>query len=86
MTRHRKLKKQNQKGASMVEYALLAALIALIAIAGVRAFGRKARDLHCDNVAQFNEARMGSNGEKGYYNEATGQCCIGNDFEGTCWP
>jgi Flp pilus assembly pilin Flp len=85
MTRHRKLKKQNQAGASMVEYALLAALIALIAIAGVRAFGRKARDLHCDNVAQFNEAAQSTAGEKGYYNESTGQCCISDGFDEICY-
>jgi Flp pilus assembly pilin Flp len=85
MTRHRKLKKQNQAGASMVEYALLAALIALIAIAGVRAFGKKARDLHCDNVAQFIQAEHGTQGEKGYFNESTGQCCYNNFFGETCF-
>lgn len=33
-------KKNNEKGASLVEYALLVALIAVIAIAGVRVLGQ----------------------------------------------
>jgi Flp pilus assembly pilin Flp len=34
-----KSKKQNQRGASLVEYSLLVALIAVVAIGGVRSFG-----------------------------------------------
>jgi len=34
-------KKENQKGASLIEYALLAALIAVVAIAAMTALGTK---------------------------------------------
>ena len=37
-------KKRDEKGASMLEYALLAALIAVVAIAGVTFIGQEASD------------------------------------------
>jgi|LakMenEpi03Aug12_release.lakeMendotaPanAssembly.Ray.scaffolds.fasta_scaffold4694978_1 pilus assembly protein Flp/PilA len=46
--------RQDERGASMVEYGLLVALIALVAIAGVTALGTKLSKLFSDIAALLN--------------------------------
>jgi Flp pilus assembly pilin Flp len=58
------------QGASVVEYALLLALIAIIAIAGIQFLGRKTADKLCETGGTLQHE-----GNSNYrYNPATGKC------------
>ena len=46
---------QNQKGAAMVEYALLVALILTVCITSVTVIGQDTRDLYTDVSAAFGD-------------------------------
>jgi Flp pilus assembly pilin Flp len=65
------------RGATLMEYALLVALIAVIAIAGVRILGQKTADKFCETSGV-----MQNEGNRNYrYNPTTGKCEVPG-FEG----
>jgi Flp pilus assembly pilin Flp len=60
---NRKAKILNARGQGMVEYILIVALIALIALAGVKMFGGKIKALFIDSSDKIqSEASSGING------------------------
>ncbi len=47
---------REEAGASLLEYGLLVALIAVVSIAAIRQLGTRIRDVFLDVVAQLNNA------------------------------
>ena len=71
--------KNSQRGAALVEMALLSSLIAVVAIQSIGQLGNRTADKMCDNSAKVSNAERVDNTDFTYtYDKLSERCCAGS--------
>ena len=67
--------KNSQRGAALVEMALLSSLIAVVAIQSIGQLGNRTADRMCDNAAKVNNSDTNRDSLKFFYDKEQAKCC-----------